>query len=128
MEFHASALSYLEKMINRAKRDDVILKIVSAYRSFGTQSILKNNYLTTYGSGSNQFSADQGYSEHQLGTAVDITTPELGASLTVGFENTPAFVWLSKNAHKYGAVQIHRSLPQHVQLIFCFEKRKYQSL
>ncbi len=50
---------------------------------------------------SNQFSADQGYSEHQLGTTLDFTTPIVGALLT-GFETTPAYKWLVDNAHKFG--------------------------
>lgn len=100
MQFHALALPYLEKMFDRAKSDGVTLKIVSAYRSFGTQAVLKNGYLVTYGSGANQFSADQGYSEHQLGTTVDITTDD--SSLSISFEKTEAFLWLEKNAYKYG--------------------------
>jgi zinc D-Ala-D-Ala carboxypeptidase len=104
LEFHASALPFLERMLSRAERDGIDLKIVSAYRSFGTQAILKNGYLVTYGSGSNQFSADQGYSEHQLGTAVDITEEGSSALLTLAFENTSAFEWLKNNAYKYGFV------------------------
>ncbi len=104
LEFHASALPFLEKMLLRAERDDISLKIVSAYRSFGTQADLKSNYLVTYGSGSNKFSADQGYSEHQLGTALDITEEGSSALLTIAFENTPAFEWLKNNAYKYGFV------------------------
>ena len=103
-EFHSYVSVYLQKMLDRANRSDISLKIVSAYRSFGTQSTLKNNYLTTYGSGANQFSADQGYSEHQLGTAVDLTTPELGSTLTINFEKTEAFNWLVNNAYKYGFI------------------------
>ena len=104
LEFHTYALPFLERMLRRAVRSDINLKIVSAYRSFGTQSTLKSNYLTTYGSGSNQFSADQGYSEHQLGTAVDITIEGLIPTLVVGFEGTPGFIWLSENAYKYGFI------------------------
>lgn len=104
MEFHASALPYLQKMLNRAEDDGVTLKIVSAYRSFGTQSTLKNGYTMIYGSGANQFSADQGYSEHQLGTTVDLASTEVDAVLTTKFETTPAFAWLNKNAYKYGFV------------------------
>lgn len=104
MEFHALALPYLERMLNRAQDDGVSLNIISAYRSFGTQSALKSNYLVYYGSGANAFSADQGYSEHQLGTTVDLTTDGLQPELSIGLENTPAFVWLTKNAYRYGFV------------------------
>lgn len=104
LEFHAYALPFLERMLRRAIKSGIDLKVISAYRSFGTQSTLKSNYLTTYGSGSNQFSADQGYSEHQLGTAVDITIEGLIPSLVVAFEGTPGFTWLSENAYKYGFI------------------------
>jgi D-alanyl-D-alanine carboxypeptidase len=104
MQFHTSALPYLEKMIIAAAGKDIDIKIVSAYRSFGQQSSLKASYLVTYGSGSNQFSADQGYSEHQLGTAVDLTMPDLTADLTISFETSKAFEWLNANAYKYGFV------------------------
>src|SRR5690606_18737682 len=56
-----------------------------------------------YGSGANAFSADQGFSEHQLGTTVDFTTTGLGGGLQ-GFGNTPAYQWLVQNAYKYGFV------------------------
>ena len=60
--------SFLTNLLNAAKDDAVSLKIVSAYRSFDEQKSLKSAYTVYYGSGANTFSADQGYSEHQLGT------------------------------------------------------------
>jgi zinc D-Ala-D-Ala carboxypeptidase len=104
LQFHDDALPFLEDMIRDAADDNINLKIVSAYRSFGTQASLKASYTVTYGAGTaNQFSADQGYSEHQLGTAIDITTPELGNAFD-GFDQTQAFSWMKDNAHKYGFV------------------------
>ncbi|MFN3693341.1 MAG: M15 family metallopeptidase [Candidatus Paceibacteria bacterium] len=99
--FHADALPYLEDMLKAAKADGINLTIVSAYRSFETQAELKGSYLQSYGSGANTFSADQGYSEHQLGTTLDFSTPDLGGSLS-GFGGTEAYAWLKENAHKYG--------------------------
>lgn len=95
--------SFLTNLLNAAKDDDVSLKIVSAYRSFDEQKSLKSTYTVYYGSGANTFSADQGYSEHQLGTTVDFTTDGVSASLT-GFENSDAYEWLIKNAYRYGFV------------------------
>lgn len=99
--FHADALPYLLDMLKDAKADGVNLTVVSAYRSFETQAELKGAYLQSYGSGANTFSADQGYSEHQLGTTLDFSTPDLGGSLG-GFGDTKAYEWLKENAHKYG--------------------------
>ncbi len=102
---HASVLPYLERMIDRAERSNVDLKVVSAYRSFGTQATLKTQYKVIYGAGTaNQFSAEQGFSEHQLGTTVDLTGMSLGTNLTTAFEATPEFKWLEENAYKFGFV------------------------
>ena len=100
---NARVLPFLEDMLEEAGEDGVSLKILSGYRSYDEQKSLKSTYTVTYGSGANTFSADQGYSEHQLGATVDITTEALGGGLT-GFENTDAYAWLGEHAHKYGFV------------------------
>lgn len=104
LQFHAKAWPFLEELLNEAKEDDVELRVVSAYRSFGTQAALKTSYKITYGAGSaNSFSADQGYSEHQLGTTIDFTTPTLAANFNA-FAGTEAYKWLQQNAYKYGFI------------------------
>ncbi len=103
--FLDSILPYLQEMISSAQSAGVDIKILSAYRSFKEQADLKSSYAVVYGSGANKFSADQGYSEHQLGTAVDFTTSKLGESLMTGsFEKTQAYKWLLENAQKYGFI------------------------
>jgi len=103
-QIHASVWPFLERLLRVAKSDNVNLQIVSGFRSFDTQSALKENYKVVYGAGTaNQFSADQGYSEHQLGTTVDFNTPEMKVELT-GFDQTAAYNWLLKNAYRYGFV------------------------
>ncbi len=100
---HALMWPFLKKLLRSAKENGVQLKVLSGYRSFDEQATLKSNYSVRYGTGSNQFSADQGYSEHQLGTTVDFTTDDVGATLT-GFEESDAYVWLMNNAHRFGFV------------------------
>lgn len=100
---HAKVEPFLNDMLEDALADGVKIWVVSSYRSFYEQASLKGQYTTTYGSGANAFSADQGYSEHQLGTTLDFTTEGLGGGLD-GFQNTAAYQWLLKNAHKYGFV------------------------
>lgn len=104
LKFLKEAYPFLEKLLEDANEDGVDLRVISSYRSFEEQMKLKSNYTVTYGAGTaNQFSADQGYSEHQLGTTVDFGTPEVpGAYLS--FENTDAFAWLMDHAHEYGFV------------------------
>jgi zinc D-Ala-D-Ala carboxypeptidase len=101
--FHKKVYPFLTEMIDDALEDDVQIWITSAFRSFDTQRALKGAYTVNYGSGANTFAADQGFSEHQLGTTVDLTTSGLGGGID-GFENTPAYAWLQKNAYKYGFV------------------------
>ncbi|HEY4512726.1 MAG TPA: M15 family metallopeptidase [Candidatus Paceibacterota bacterium] len=102
LEFHGKAYPFLTILLGKAKSEGMDLFIASAYRSFGTQSSLKTSYKTTFGTtAANKFSADQGYSEHQLGTTVDFTTPTVGGALN-GFENTKEYLWLVNNAYKFG--------------------------
>lgn len=101
-QLHSQVIRFFEDMMKEAEDDGIDLWVVSAYRSFEIQAELKGVYNITYGSGANTFSADQGYSEHQLGTTVDFTTNGINGSLTNAFENTDAYQWLIDNAHKYG--------------------------
>ncbi len=94
---------FLINMLIEASSSVANLEIVSAYRSFYDQLLAKTSYKILYGSGANQFSADQGYSEHQLGTAVDLTTPKLDG-LSLQFENQIAYKWLKDNAYRFGFV------------------------
>ncbi len=104
IQIHAQVSAYLKKMLDDATEAGLKLRIASAYRSFKTQESLKTSYKITYGTTSaNKFSADQGYSEHQLGTTVDLTTASSG-TLSSTFEKTKEFKWLTEHAHEYGFV------------------------
>lgn len=103
-QIHGNIKSRLADMMDEAERDGAPLLVLSSYRSFGTQAGLKTSYSVTYGKGTaNQFSADQGYSEHQLGSTVDFTSPEAPESLGA-FESSSGFAWLKQHAHEYGFI------------------------
>ncbi len=102
-QIHAGVDVFLTDMLQEASSTGISLKIVSAYRSFYDQISVKTGYKMIYGSGANQFSADQGYSEHQLGTTVDITTSKL-KTLTTQFDRDIAYKWLTENAYRFGFV------------------------
>jgi D-alanyl-D-alanine carboxypeptidase len=101
--FHGDAIDYLEDLMKAAHRADLDLLIVSAYRSFDEQNQMKSQYKQVYGEGANTFSADQGFSEHQLGTTVDFTTTAIGGAYD-SFSTTEEYQWLLDNAHKYGFI------------------------
>ena len=101
---HTQVLPHLQTLLQSATSSGITLYIKSAYRSFYEQASLKTGYSVTYGAGTaNKFSAEQGYSEHQLGTTVDFITTGTGGQLA-GFDKTPASVWLLENAYKYGFI------------------------
>jgi len=100
---HSNISPFLQTMITSAANGGIALRVISAYRSFNEQVGLKSGYKVTYGEGANTFSADQGYSEHQLGSTVDFTTEELGAKYDK-FDETFAYEWLLQNAYKFGFV------------------------
>jgi len=102
-QIHSDVLRHIEDLVNAANASTVSVRVQSAYRSFSTQTDLKATYKVAYGAGANKFSADQGYSEHQLGTTVDFTTLKTNGLLE-GFEKTPEYKWLLENAYKYGFI------------------------
>ncbi len=95
---------FLQRLLEEARAFGMDLKILSAYRSFGEQTVIKDSYTVTYGADTaNSFSADQGYSEHQLGTTVDFTTSKLGSNLS-NFDETKEYKWLLEKAWEHGFV------------------------
>lgn len=88
-----------------AERDAVRLLLVSAYRSVEYQCGLIERKLAR-GLEIDEIlrvNAAPGYSEHHSGRAVDIGTPGQ-EPLVEDFENTEAFAWLRRNAHRWGFV------------------------
>lgn len=93
----------LRKLLEAARKDGVLFKVKSAYRSYKTQERIFNRYKTIYGVlNSEKFSARPGQSEHQLGTALDFGGTQF--DFTDEFENTLQGEWLLQNAFLYGFV------------------------
>lgn len=92
-----AAYNDLKAMFDDAAAANLPLKVTSAYRSFSDQQQLYTNGTSGDPNGSDVI-AKPGYSEHQLGLALDI-----GAANTLsGFGSTPQSTWLQSNAYKYG--------------------------
>ena len=91
--------SNFNKMKNDASKEGVNLKIISGFRSYGSQSSIYNNYVRRDGkTKADTYSARAGHSEHQTGLAADIN------SLYQSFINTKEGKWLNDNCHKYGFI------------------------
>ena len=89
-------------MQKQAQKDGVILNLVSAYRSVVKQKQILENKLNKGFDMSDilKFCAAPGFSEHHTGRAFDITTPDC-EHLTESFENTDAFLWLTRYANTF---------------------------
>lgn len=103
--FLSETWPHLQRLLNAAALNNVTLYVRSAYRSYTEQAAVKSQHVFVYGEGTaNAFSAEQGYSEHQLGTTVDFTTNGLFGELVDDFDATAAYAWLRQNAHQFGFV------------------------
>lgn len=98
------AIDSLKNMFDDAKKEEINLAISSGFRKFEIQGWLVNYYKNTMGEeNALKVIAQPGYSEHQLGTAVDLTGKSINyASTSRDFANTKEYIWLQKNASKYG--------------------------
>lgn len=92
-----------QEMVAAAAANGIPLLIVSGFRSFDYQTTLIRNKLTAGQDIAEilRVNAAPGFSQHHSGRAVDIATPG-SRPLTEAFEETQAFVWLTKNASKFG--------------------------
>lgn len=81
-----------------AKKEGLDLFAISGYRSYETQVNTYNYWKTAYREQADSFSARPGFSEHQLGLAIDVNDmwPE--------FADTAEGKWLAENCYKYGFI------------------------
>src|SRR6185312_10662637 len=94
VEMVAPAASALKRMFAAAARDGVKLETVSGFRSINYQTGLIRRKLKS-GMGIQKaltINAVPGYSEHQTGCAVDLTTPGVPAA-DGSFARSKAFAW-----------------------------------
>ena len=96
-----TAAEWFRKMVDAAKEDGISLRAVSPYRPNWLQTLFYTNYVKESGvEAADRFSARPGYSEHQLGLAVDINT----ANFSSHFEQTAEYAWLIEHCNDYGFI------------------------
>ncbi len=94
------AAEAFEKLTSAALIDNVVFYPFSAYRSFSTQERLYNRYVDEDGQeNADTYSARPGFSEHQLGLAVDVRSSTLNDNLT-----PEHYEWMLNNSYKYGFI------------------------
>ena len=92
--------------------------VESAYRSWGDQAATFNSWAARLGhAGALVRSARPGHSEHQLGTAIDVTSAGWGDRFGDWARETPEGAWMAEHAWRYGFVM---SYPFGSQAATCF--------
>ncbi|MFC9350803.1 D-alanyl-D-alanine carboxypeptidase family protein [Arthrobacter sp. NPDC057013] len=94
-----------ERMFAAAAADGVNITLASGYRSYATQVVTYNGWVSSQGrAAADTASARPGYSEHQTGWAFDIGDAGGACSFQPCFAEQPAAVWAKANAHRFGFV------------------------
>jgi len=92
-----SAAVALSHMAEEARKEGIELLVSSAYRSFQYQSTVYRRVVQELGQeAADRESAKPGFSQHQLGTAVDF------GSISDSFTGTPMELWLRRRAWEFG--------------------------
>lgn len=99
------AAKHLELLFNAAEKQNIELFAVSGYRSY-------NRQVAVFDAKANQVGATAaatvvavpGFSEHQTGLAMDISSRSVNFELIEPFGETVEGKWLAENAHKFGFI------------------------
>ena len=93
------AYEYFKMMVDDASDDGINFYAETAYRSFEDQDDIYYEYLYMNGSElTNKYAAKAGYSEHQLGTAIDL------ANVWNIEEGDKEHRWIEKFGYRYGFI------------------------
>lgn len=107
MSLRREAAEALRGMVSAAAADGEELAVASAFRSYAEQEASHARLTGVYGEGA--MSAPPGHSQHQLGTAVDLTNAAAGYGVGEQFGGTSAYAWLAEHAGEHGFVLAYPS-------------------
>lgn len=93
------AYEQFKKMVDDANKQGIEFVADTTYRSFDTQETIYNNYAYEHTrEETDLYAARPGYSEHELGTAIDIS------NVWYIEEGDDEYKWIEKNGYKYGYI------------------------
>ena len=106
----SEAAEAFERLTNAGMLDGVVFYPFSPYRSYELQERLYNGYVARDGvAAADTYSARPGFSEHQLGLAVDVRSNTLNDNLT-----SEDYEWMLNNSYKYGFIVRYPKGKQHI--------------
>lgn len=98
-----------------AEKENIHLAVTSSFRREEIQKVLHTFWLTFDYRDNIDKVADPLHSEHQLGTAVDLSGRSNNYNgADVYFAHTPEGKWLEANAYKYGFIQSYPEGKKHI--------------
>ncbi len=102
-----------ENMRNEVEKElGVRLMINSSYRSYKSQEEIYNEYKKISLKYADSYAARPGFSEHQTGLAIDITSLEHKTAKE--FKESEEYAWLKENCYKYGFVLRYPENKEHI--------------
>ena len=101
-KLRSEAYDAFKSMVNAAKLEGLTIVANSAFRTYSYQEKTYNSIKASNGKAyADNYAARPGFSEHQTGLAVDVSTLN---STMENFEDTEEFKWLQENAQDYGFI------------------------
>ena len=101
-EIREEVYASFKRLVKDAKTEDLTIVANSTFRTYNYQENLYNRYKANNGKEyAESYAARAGYSEHQTGLAIDVST--LNSTMD-NFQDTPEFDWLQEHAHEYGFI------------------------
>lgn len=95
----AETSTAFERLVEAAAADGLSIYMISGYRSYEKQQRTYLGWCNKYGTyEADRVSARAGFSEHQLGMAIDVN------SLYQSFANTAEGLWLAEHCWEYGFI------------------------
>lgn len=114
----AVAIADLGALYRAAHAAGLSLLVDSAYRSYNQQRLTFDHWVSQQGyDAALQRTARPGHSEHQLGTAIDFSSPGWTGRFGDWASETPEGAWLFEHAWEYGFVL---SYPWAAEAVTCF--------
>lgn len=98
-----------KKMCDDARKEGINFYAESGYRTYDYQDEIYRSYVDNYGKEeADLYAAKPGYSEHQLGTTLDI------ANTWTIEEGDDEYKWIDKNGYKYGFIFRYKSSKENI--------------
>lgn len=98
-KLRSEAYDHFKEMVDAANKEGIEFVADTSYRSFEDQETIYNNYAYDHTKEeTSKYAARPGYSEHELGTAIDVS------NVWYIEEGDDEYKWIEKNSWKYGFI------------------------